>query len=275
MIRWLNVKQPKPERYFKSDFLERFTFFKLSTVWLLWCPIVLLTLFGSFYHSGKVAAADSLFILRTIGILSMFAGGVLRWSLLEYVLHRFPFHYDGDKPLLRKISWYIHGIHHKQAMLSTRLVAPPVFSLGLGMLIGLLDWLAFGLVFKIGWLGLALYSGTALGYLLYDTIHWSIHFIDADWAWYRKLRSHHMRHHNSPEEGRFGVSNTLWDHIFKTYPKQAKTNKTKANKAMQETENQTQKVEKNMPTVSQPPNTEPNTKEAEPIYQSSDDSELN
>ncbi len=219
MIRWLNVRQPEPERYFKSDFLERFTFFRLSTVWMIWLPIILLSLFGSFYSAGKISteAAGGHFFLLVLGVLFWLALGVLRWTLMEYFLHRFPFHYDGGSEFWRKISWYIHGIHHKQAMLSTRLVMPPPFSLSVGVLVALLDWSLMGLIFKLSWAGLALYAGTALGYLVYDTLHWSMHFIDTDWPWYRKLRSHHMRHHRFPQK-RFGVSNTLWDHVFRTYP---------------------------------------------------------
>ncbi|MEM9528987.1 MAG: sterol desaturase family protein [Bacteroidota bacterium] len=234
MMRWLNVKQPEPERYFQSDFLERFTFFRLRTVWIIWAPIALFSLFGSFYVSGKVLAESS-FLLITAGILLTTVLGILRWSLLEYFLHRFPFHYDGPKEWGRKTSWYIHGIHHKQAMLSTRLVAPPLFSLAVGTLIALLDWLFLGFILGAGWIGLALYAGTAFGYLIYDTLHWSVHFIDTDWPWYRKLRSHHMRHHRFPH-GRFGVSNTLWDHVFRTYPKSKEAEETKAREASSPTD---------------------------------------
>ena len=115
MIRWLNVRQPEPERYFKSDFLERFTFFRLSTVWLIWLPIILLSLFGSFYSAGKISteAAGGHFFLLVLGVLFWLVLGVLRWTLMEYFLHRFPFHYDGGSEFWRKIS--VHTWHSSQA----------------------------------------------------------------------------------------------------------------------------------------------------------------
>ena len=242
MIRWLNVKQPEPERYFQSDFLERFTFFRLRTVWIIWLPIALLTLFGSFYTSGRVFGASGSFLLIALATIFFFALGIVRWSLIEYFLHRYPFHYDGPSEWLKKVSWYIHGIHHRQAMLSNRLVAPPPFSLFVGSVIALFDWLILGLLFRIGWVGLVLYSGTALGYIIYDTIHWSVHFIDADWKWYKKIRSHHMRHHRSPDS-RFGVSSTLWDHVFGTYPKNTEAKKNAQDKASGETEASAEKTQ--------------------------------
>ncbi len=222
MLKWLNIKQPEPLRYFRSDFLERFTFFRLRTIWLIWAPIATIALFASFFAGGRsMESSGFLTVLATV--LATVLLGLLRWTLLEYFLHRFLFHYDGPNELRRKISWYVHGIHHDQAMLSSRLVAPPPFSLGIGLIIGLLDWLILGLLFRVGWIGLAFFSGTAYGYLIYDTLHWSVHFIDSDWPWYRKLRRHHMRHHRSHHE-RFGVSNTLWDHVFRTYPKSNTSN---------------------------------------------------
>ncbi|WGK68127.1 sterol desaturase family protein [Candidatus Haliotispira prima] len=232
MIRWLNVKQPEPERYFQSDFLERFTFLRLRTVWAMWLPIGLCLLSASFYTSGRTLGASGLagfwpmvFVTTLIVVF-----GLVRWSLIEYVLHRYPFHYKGTNELYRKIAWYSHGIHHYQAVLNGRLVAPLPFSLSVGALVGFFDWLILGVIFQVGWAGLALFAGTVFGYLLYDTIHWSVHFIDADWSWYRKLRSHHMRHHRFPD-GRFGVSNTFWDHVFQTYPQDKKTEESGAVKA--------------------------------------------
>ena len=213
MIR--RLQQPKSARY--CDLLERFTFSRLRAVWMVWLPIALLTLFGSFYTSGRAFGASGSF--TALATILFCALGAVRWSLIEYFLHRYPFHYSGPSEWCKKFSYYVHGIHHRQAMLRERLVvpAPWSFSLSLGSVIALLDWLLFGLLFRSGWVGLALYSGTALGYLSYDTIHWSVHSIDTDWKWYKKLRSHHMRHHRFPDS-RFGVSSTLWDHIFGTYP---------------------------------------------------------
>jgi sterol desaturase/sphingolipid hydroxylase (fatty acid hydroxylase superfamily) len=39
------------------------------------------------------------------------------------------------------------------------------------------------------------------------------------WNWIKELRKHHMVHHSPllEHEKKFGVSTTLWDHVFGTY----------------------------------------------------------
>ncbi len=214
MIRRLNIKQPKPLRYFQSDFLERFTHIKLWHVWAVWGPITVITTFACFYQGGKAGIP----ILKLLLFAPLwYLSGIFSWTLIEYFLHRFIFHYEGESDLRHKIAWYSHGIHHAQAMLNTRLVVPVIASLSIGLILILPIWIVFGLIADAGWAGFAYYAGITSGYLIYDTLHWCVHFFDTDWKWYRNLRKNHMRHHRFPHK-RFGVSNTLWDHVFRTHP---------------------------------------------------------
>lgn len=216
MIKRLNIKQPKPLQYFKKDtFLEKFTHIKLWHIWALWGPISLIAILSIFYLGGLSQVPMPRLVLTAFGLI---LAGFIRWTLLEYIVHRFVFHYDGPSKFGRKLAWYSHGIHHAQATLNTRLVIPPIVSLVLGLIIGIFDWLVFAVIANASWMGCALFAGTALGYLFYDTMHWSVHYFDTDWKWYRNLRKNHMRHHTNADK-RFGVSNTLWDHVFGTYPK--------------------------------------------------------
>ncbi len=214
MIKRLKIKQPKPFRYFKSDFLERFTHVRLWHIWVTWGPILILTTLASFYLGGR----NDVSIFKVIVIaIPVMAAGFVRWTILEYFLHRFVFHYDGASQILKKLAWFAHGTHHAQAMLNTRLVMPVIASLTIGGFIAMLDWVVFGLILGIGWVGCAFFAGLVLGYLFYDTVHWSVHFFETDWPWYRTLRRNHMRHHRFPQK-RFGVSNIFWDRVFGTHP---------------------------------------------------------
>lgn len=214
MIRKLRIKQPIPLRYFKSDFLERFTHVKLWHIWIVWGPIAISATYLGIYYGGRSGVLLPKILLLTA---IMLLAGVLQWTLIEYVLHRFLFHYEGSSSIRKKITWYVHGIHHAQAMLSTRLVMPPVASIIFGLIIALPIWVIFGLIANAGWLGFLFFAGIAYGYLFYDTIHWTVHFYDIDWKWYRNLRRNHMRHH-LVSTWRFGVTNTFWDRIFRTHP---------------------------------------------------------
>jgi len=52
--------------------------------------------------------------------------GVFSWTLLEYLLHRFVFHFEAqpDSELQRDASFLIHGIHHDYPWDRDRLVMP-------------------------------------------------------------------------------------------------------------------------------------------------------
>ena len=44
--------------------------------------------------------------------LVLLVSGVLSWGLIEYVLHRFVFHYDAKSELGRKVVYGVHLSHH-------------------------------------------------------------------------------------------------------------------------------------------------------------------
>ena len=64
-------------------------------------------------------------------VLGAFASGIFVWSLSEYVLHRFVFHYEPKQAWLQRVWYLIHGVHHEQPQCKTRLVMPPILSIPL------------------------------------------------------------------------------------------------------------------------------------------------
>ena len=60
------------------------------------------------------------------------------------------------------------------------------------------------------------FPGFMFGYLLYGTMHYAIHAWNPPFKWMKPLwRNHHLHHYRHDDLG-FGVSSTLWDHVFGT-----------------------------------------------------------
>jgi dihydroceramide fatty acyl 2-hydroxylase len=143
--------------------------------------------------------------------LARFGIGVALWTLLEYVLHRFVFHWKPRGSLGRRLHFLLHGIHHLDPWDATRLVFPPLAGVVLATPIFLLLWLATPLA-----TALALMSGVLVGYLCYDMTHYFTHHGKPRSRWGKFLKAYHLAHHHKHWDRMFGVSQPLWDFVFRT-----------------------------------------------------------
>ena len=66
------------------------------------------------------------------GTIGLFTLGVLLWTLLEYVLHRFLFHISSKDESGKIRAFMMHGYHHEFPNDKMRLVAPPLMAGTLG-----------------------------------------------------------------------------------------------------------------------------------------------
>ena len=75
----------------------------------------------------------------------------------------------------------------------------------------------FGVFYlAIGKAAIAFFPGFMLGYLIYGSMHYAIHAWNPPFKWMKGLwRNHHLHHYKHADMG-FGVSSTLWDHVFGT-----------------------------------------------------------
>ena len=124
MTKQATSKDDAPLRLFKSDFLEWFTHISPVLVLVVFLPII-----GFFL--GRSARAN-----QGIGwwhVLISFAIGLLVWPLVEYLLHRFVFHFSPENPSerMKRVLFLMHGVHHAQPREKSRLVMPPVVSIPL------------------------------------------------------------------------------------------------------------------------------------------------
>ncbi len=62
-----------------------------------------------------------------------------------------------------------------------------------------------------------LVAGIALGFLAYETVHYGSHQWKANSFIWRFFKRYHALHHYKEATHNFGVTTSLWDHIFGTY----------------------------------------------------------
>jgi sterol desaturase/sphingolipid hydroxylase (fatty acid hydroxylase superfamily) len=185
---------------FKNEYLEMLTKTHPLVIWGMYLPVVI---------------GFPLYASRTLGfigiqILLIFAFGVLSWTLFEYIMHRYIFHWVAESERAKKIVYVMHGNHHHFPRDRERLFMPPVPSLILASIIFLMmNLFIHNYVFLF-------FPGFLLGYLMYGTMHYAIHAWNPPFKWMKPLwRNHHLHHYKNEERG-FGVSTTIWDRVFGT-----------------------------------------------------------
>jgi sterol desaturase/sphingolipid hydroxylase (fatty acid hydroxylase superfamily) len=137
---------------------------------------------------------------------------VVFWSLSEYLLHRFVFHYEPSSGWGQRLHFLIHGVHHDYPNDSKRLVMPPP----LAVLLAIPFFVFFRVVLGSGGVFFGAMSGFFIGYLIYDMIHYAVHHAGFTHPLWIKLKQHHMLHHYQNPELGFGVSSLIWDVVFGT-----------------------------------------------------------
>lgn len=187
-------------RLFESQYLEMLTKTHPLVIWGIYLPVIGFSLYFSY--------AKYAFGLLTI--LLVFLAGMFFWSLFEYLMHRFAFHYVAESPRARRIVYVMHGNHHEYPRDRERLFMPPVPSLILAAVIFSGQYLLMGNYVYM------FFPGFLLGYLMYGSMHFAIHAWNPPFKWMKPLwRNHHLHHYKNEEMG-FGVSSTLWDRVFGT-----------------------------------------------------------
>jgi len=185
---------------FRNPYLEMLTKSHPLVIWGMYIPIMGIML----YHANANLSFGLTRVILT------FLGGMMFWSLFEYVAHRFLFHLVSEKPRLQKFAYILHGNHHHYPRDKQRLFMPPVPSLILASVI-------FGIQFLVLRQNTFMFfPGFLFGYLMYGTMHYAIHAWNPPFKWMKGLwRNHHLHHYKNEHQG-FGVSSTIWDHVFGT-----------------------------------------------------------
>ena len=81
-------------RLFKSRYLEMFTKTHPLVIWGIYLPIIVCLL----YYSATTLAFSPVRIVLT------FLGGMLFWTLFEYLMHRYVFHFVAESQAAQKFT---------------------------------------------------------------------------------------------------------------------------------------------------------------------------
>ena len=189
--------QQQPLRLFRSQALERLSVISLHAFIITWAaalPLIVWT--GCKMSGGGVIVAP------------LVLAGVVVWSLFEYAMHRFAFHWSSSVPLIRGTVFVLHGNHHVSSNDPLRNLMPPVVSIPIASVV-------WGLcILALGPQGTWLFLGFIGGYVLYDLIHFGCHQWPMKGRLASMIKRHHMRHHHCNEAGNFAITTPVWDKLF-------------------------------------------------------------
>jgi sterol desaturase/sphingolipid hydroxylase (fatty acid hydroxylase superfamily) len=187
-------------RMFKSNFLEAFSKVHPITPLIVFLPVI-----AYFWY---LAAGYEMPWYRVVGWSVL---GLIAWTLVEYVMHRFIFHFMPSSEWGKRLHFIFHGVHHDYPNDSRRLVLPPSVSIPLASM--------FYFLFRamLNEQALPAFFATFLtGYLIYDLGHYALHHFPLRYKFWQTLKLHHMKHHYQEPDHGYGVSSPLWDWILRT-----------------------------------------------------------
>ena len=200
MKKRVRVKNDGQARLFENPYLEILTKGHPAISWGIHVPILVYCFYYGFIH----------FQMSFKQMLSISFFALFFWTFFEYIAHRWIFHMLSENISLQKFAYILHGNHHEYPKDKQRLFMPPVPSL-------LIAGALFGIQYLLlGNYAFAFYPGFILGWLLYASVHYLIHAIEPPFKFLQPLWRNHQMHHYRNEHLGFGVSNTLWDKVFKT-----------------------------------------------------------
>src|ERR1019366_5651795 len=140
-------------RMFESDFLERFSRIHPATPFVVWVPV------AGFFLVRSALRHDA----GPLTMTAMFLLGMFAWTLAEYVLHKFVFHWTSETPAGKRIHFLLHGVHHEYPSDKDRLVMPLLPRVPLAIVFYSLFTFALGRA-----IGEPFFAGFVVGYLFYD-----------------------------------------------------------------------------------------------------------
>lgn len=188
-------------RMFKNGVIEKLSKVHFSVPLFVYIPIIIYFGYKGFTVEGLI----------TINLILSLLAGLLVWTLTEYVLHRFIFHYQPSSEWGKKLHFIFHGVHHDYPNDSLRLVLPPSVSIPLSILF----YLLFSVTIPTAYL-YSFFAAFLTGYLCYDMFHYAFHHGNFSNPILKKLKQHHMLHHYTDSDKGYGVTSFLWDFIFRS-----------------------------------------------------------
>lgn len=139
--------------------------------------------------------------------------GILAWTLVEYVLHRFIFHWTEVKEPWKTLASGLHMAHHASTDRGDLIVAPP----GVSLFLAAFFYLVFSLLAWSFSAAALIEAGLFLGFIAYEWVHYGSHRFLPRSGVGKYLRKYHLQHHHKCPDRQYGVTTPLWDHVFGTF----------------------------------------------------------
>lgn len=145
-------------------------------------------------------------------VVVMVLFGLLVFTLLEYLFHRFVYHSGDDYKDQKNWQYKVHGVHH------TYPVQKDLLALPIPLAIVVASAFFFLFYWPLGHLNFFFFPGFLLGYAGYLFVHFKVHTSRPPNNMLKYLWKHHHIHHYKYENKAFGVSSPFWDLVFNTMP---------------------------------------------------------
>lgn len=188
-------------RMFKSNFLESLSKVHFTVPLYIFVPVIIACSYLALFK----------YSIGVFTFLGLSALGLFVWTLVEYIMHRFIFHYVPKNKLGLRLHFIFHGVHHDYPSDRLRLVLPPSVSIPLALAF----YFLFNAILPPHYV-FGFFPAFITGYLFYDISHYAIHHFNFKGSIWKKIKQHHMLHHyQNPDKG-YGVSSPLWDKVFRS-----------------------------------------------------------
>lgn len=128
--------------------------------------------------------------------------GLSCWVIVEYLMHRFVLHRQGDTS---------HKPHHENPKDISELFISWKYVAVVSVL-----FCGFWLIFFPASQVLLIYLGVILGYAMYETVHYRVHHCKAKNRMMKYLRKHHLQHHFTKDECNYSIVFPPIDYMFRT-----------------------------------------------------------
>ncbi|CDW71718.1 fatty acid hydroxylase family protein [Stylonychia lemnae] len=148
-------------------------------------------------------------------VLSLIFGFMI-WTITEYCLHRFVFHFEKiwapPTRVFQIFNFITHGMHHAFPNETYGVITPVLPAMLFA--ISIIDPQARRIIPE-EYAGIVL-AGFYLGFLTYDLVHHFLHHSSPQNNYFRNLKIYHMQHHYKNGNAGYGVICKFWDKVFQT-----------------------------------------------------------
>ena len=132
----------------------------------------------------------------------LFVAGIFAWTFAEYAIHGWLGH------RFRTFATPLHAVHHEDPH--------AVFTVGAWIPVAFVTIAAIAIFGNSA--GVYALCGIVAGFVLYEAVHYRIHFAQPSNRLEARLRARHLAHHLRAPGAIFGVTTALWDSLFGTEP---------------------------------------------------------